>query len=390
MNGKQAVSVAVIPNGFQVPYIVELVRGLSSTGVRIDFLGSNLYECLRDVPGVNFFNMRGAHDHNASWADKVWRNLQYYARIFSYVRRTQVRIFHVQWLRFAFFDGVLILLLLRSLGKKVVYTAHNILPHGKDRMYNRLVFSFIYRIADVIFVHALFLKERLVRMFAIEEGKIHVIKHGVYNVLDDPLLTKDVCRQKLKIDTGAQVMLFFGNIARYKGTGLLLEAFSSCRRELPSLRMIMAGRVAGDFRKEFERSLDIHGAKDILLRTGREYVPDEEVELFFKAADIVMLPYEEGSQSGVLFLAYAYGRPVIASDVGGFSEDVQAGQTGMIFKSGDQQDLVCKIKAWFVDYHQQDHGREEAIKAFAQREYSWKDIGSELSRIYQKLSGISE
>ena len=78
-----------------------------------------------------------------------------------------------------------------------------------------------------------------------------------------------------------------------------------------------------------------------------EYVPDEETELYFKAADVLILPYTHVFQSGVLFLAYSFGLPAIAADVGNLREEIIEGQTGFVFKARDSSDLARKIDEYF-------------------------------------------
>ena len=78
-----------------------------------------------------------------------------------------------------------------------------------------------------------------------------------------------------------------------------------------------------------------------------EYIPDEETELYFKAADVLILPYTHVFQSGVLFLGYSFGLPAIAADVGTLKEEIIEGQTGFVFKPQDSSDLASKIDKYF-------------------------------------------
>ena len=107
-----------------------------------------------------------------------------------------------------------------------------------------------------------------------------------------------------------------------------------------------------------------------------EYVPDADTEIYFKAADVLVLPYVHIFQSGVLFLGYNFGLPVIASDVGSLREDIVEGKTGFVCKPRDPVDLAKSIETYFSSelYRHLDARRQE-IRDFANERYSWTRVG---------------
>ena len=142
-------------------------------------------------------------------------------------------------------------------------------------------------------------------------------------------------------------ILFFGNIRAYKGLDVLIEAFARVRKELEA-ELVVAGEFYSDPGplKERVRALGLDGA---VSWTGG-YVPNREVPALFRRAHVVALPYRSATQSGIVPLAYQFGVPVIASDVGGLSEVVRDGKTGLLFPPGDSKRLASLL----VDYFRRD------------------------------------
>jgi len=121
-------------------------------------------------------------------------------------------------------------------------------------------------------------------------------------------------------------------------------------------------------------------------RRAIEYIPDEETELYFKAADALILPYVRVFQSGVLFLGYSFGLPAIAADVGNLTEEIIEGETGFVFKPQDSGDLACKIDKYFnSELFQNLESRRSEVKAYANERYSWDKVAAITTMVYSRL-----
>jgi glycosyltransferase involved in cell wall biosynthesis len=119
-----------------------------------------------------------------------------------------------------------------------------------------------------------------------------------------------------------------------------------------------------------------------------EYIPDEETELYFKAADILVLPYTHIFQSGVLFLGYSFGLPVIATKVGSLAEDIIEGRTGFLCTPCDPVDLAKAIERYFEsDLYKDLQARRQEIRDFANARHSWEIVGQMTRNVYAELLG---
>ena len=126
----------------------------------------------------------------------------------------------------------------------------------------------------------------------------------------------------------------------------------------------------------------------ILLRA--EYIPDDETELYFKAADVLVLPYRHIYQSGVLFLGYSFGLPVLAADVGALKDEIVEGKTGFVFRPEDPVDLARTIERYFAsDLFANLASRRQAIRDFATERHSWDVVGQLTMNVYENLLRVS-
>src|SRR5213075_3043741 len=182
-------------------------------------------------------------------------------------------------------------------------------------------------------------------------------------------------------------LLFFGNIAPYKGLEYLVSAFTELLNKDRSYRLIIVGRPKGSegYWKQIQEGIVRNDIGDRIIQRI-EYIPDEETELYFKAADVLVLPYTRVFQSGVLFLGYSFGLPAIAADVGNLREEIIEGETGFVFKPQDSSDLASKIEAYFNSelFSKLETHRAE-IKAYANERYSWDRIAAIITAVYSAL-----
>jgi D-inositol-3-phosphate glycosyltransferase len=374
-------------------YQLDLLTGLVSTGLEVDFIGS---DAMKDAPillnsNVHFYNLRGSQDSQAPIQAKIFRILKYYCQLIGYALKTDSRIFHIQWEnKFIYFDRIILNIFYKMLGKKLVFTIHNVnagVRDANDTLLNRLSLKFKYMIADHIIVHTEKMKLQMICDFNIDEKKISVIPHGINAVIPQTNLTSAQARNKLQIDPNDKVLLFFGNIAPYKGLKILAHALIKLKRELTTFKLIIAGKATGNEAHwdEIKSIINKNQLSDYVIERIR-FIPDEEVEIYYKAADVLILPYNYIFQSGVLFVSYGFGLPAIATDVGSLKEDIIDGKTGFICLPENPEDLAEKITQYFQsDLYKHLAEHRKHILEFAQDKYSWEKIGEKTRAVYKSL-----
>lgn len=385
--------VSLLTGGSDKPYVFGLASELSSKGAVVDLIGSDELDCpeIRNLPRLNFFNLRGDLAHDAGLSRKISRVLSYYLKLLRYAATAKPRIFHILWNnKFLTLDRTLLMLYYRSLGKRVVLTAHNVNERSRDSndtVLNRLTLRVQYRLAHHIFVHTDTGKRELIEQFGAEEDRVTVIPFGINNAVPHTQLTTSDAKQRLDIREGERTILFFGRITPYKGLEYLVAAFRDTLAQGNDYRLIIAGRP--DRSEKYWTAIQEDLREDVqmgrvLLRA--EFIPDEETEIYFKAADVLVLPYRHIYQSGVLFLSHSFGLPVLAADVGSMKDDVVEGKTGFVFKSCDPGELAKTINCYFEsDLFANLDSRRQEIQQHSSIRHSWDVVGRKTLSVYANL-----
>jgi glycosyltransferase involved in cell wall biosynthesis len=386
--------ITLLTGGGDRPYVFGLATELLEKGARLDLIGSDNLDLpeFRNKPGLNFLNLRGDQRSEANLRTKILRVLTYYAKLFRYAATAKPKIFHILWHnKIEVFDRTLLLLYYKLLGKKLVLTAHNVNAGKRDRedtLVNRLTLRAQYRLVDHIFVHTEKMKAELMGEFGTRESRISVIPFGINNSVPDTGISSREAKERLNISPAKKVILFYGRITPYKGLEYLVSALQkhiACRQEYV---LIIAGRPELGAEEYWNQLRDriYEDVQDGRIRFRAEHIPDDETEIYFKAADALVLPYTHIYQSGVLFLGFSFGLPVLAADVGALKDEIIEGETGFVFRPSDPVSLAAAIERYFAsDIYEDLDRRRTGIRDRAKELHSWDVVGRVTVRVYGDL-----
>jgi glycosyltransferase involved in cell wall biosynthesis len=388
------IAVSLFTGGIDRDYTFGLSMELIAKGAHLDVIGSDGVDCpeFHDNPRMNFLNLQTNQRSQASLIKKIFRLCGYYAKLIRYSASAKTRIFHILWNnKFELFDRTMLMLFYKLLGKRLVRTVHNVNAGKrdlKDTPVNRITLRMQYQLADHLFVHTEKMKCELMNEFGVRATKVSVIPYGINNATPNTSISRDQARKRLGVLDGKKTILFFGRIAEYKGLEYLITAFQLLLERRDDYQLIIAGRPENDYVKSWnviqqKMAENVRGRR-ILIRA--EHVPDDQTEFYFKAADVLVLPYTHIYQSGVLFLAYSFGLPVLASDVGALSEEIVEGETGSIFNPKDPVDLAATIERYFAsNLFANLSVQRQKIKDFAIERHSWNVVGQLTMEVYKTL-----
>jgi len=396
MKRANKIQVALLTGGGDRPYVFGLATSLMSKGAVLDLIGSDQLDCpeFRDNPNLRFMNLRGDQRSDASLLKKIFRLSMYYAKLICYSVTAKPKVFHILWNnKFQIFDRTLLMLYYRFLGSKVVLTVHNVNAGRRDLQdthLNRITLRIQYRLADHIFVHTEKMKLELIDDFGLDAARVTVIPFGINNSVPNTRLTRNEAKQRLGIGPNERTVLFFGVITPYKGLEYLVTAFQEIVAQHENYRLIIAGKP--DKCERYWRT--IREQIDKTAQRGRvlvkdEFIPDGDTEVYFKAADILVLPYRHVYQSGVLFLGHSFGLPVLAADVGPLKDEVVEGKTGFVFRPEDAADLARAMERYFASelYQELEHRRQE-IRDYTAQRHSWDVVSQTTVNVYADLLRI--
>ncbi len=246
---------------------------------------------------------------------------------------------------------------------RIIAVCDNVIPH-EHRPGDRLFTKFAFRPVDGFIVQSEIVEKDLLAM--VRNPLYRRVAHPVYEIFGSAI-AKNEARARLKL-TAERVILFFGYVRRYKGLHTLIDALKKVRQSL-DVTLLVVGEFydsEADYRAHIERAGVSEG-----IRLISDYVPNERVAEFFSAADVVVLPYHSATQSGIAQIAYNFGKPVIATNVGGLAETVVDGVSGIIVPAESPDALAGAI----IDFYRKNLEPRlvEGVKK-ERGKYSWENL----------------
>lgn len=362
-------SLIVDPAAYTPPYVRALADALCRRGLDIDLITTEFPH--GPVPEAtcydvhDFFYRRGRSlNGRARRMVRIAQHIPDQLRFRRFARGAQI--VHHQWFPVPHVDRFL-----RPTGPASVMTMHWRLPDPRSsigRAYARILQG-----TDHIIIHTDSGRRELIAGFGVDGDNVSVIPHGAFDYLLDVPGERPLPDELARVTK--PVVLAFGLIRPYKGTDVLLEAF----RQIPDAELWIVGSPRLDM-SEIRR---VAGELSDRVRLIERFVPDHEVAAYFRRADVIALPYRHIEQSGVLYSALAFGKPLVLSDVGGFPEIAAAG-AATLTPAGDADRLAEAIDRLLgsPDELERQSAAADALRTGA---YSWDRIAASTEMVYRSV-----
>jgi glycosyltransferase involved in cell wall biosynthesis len=362
----------VDPSAYTPPYDRALSGALARAGADVELVTSRF--AYGDVPPADGYRVselfyRRAGRYGAADRGRFPTKLaEHVPDMLRYRRHARAAdVVHWQWLTVQPVDAYLL-----PPKRPRLLTAHDVVPReprpGQIGATRRLLEKM-----DAVIVHSEHGAGRLRDELGLEAERIHVIPHGAFDYLTHLPDEKPLPPELAEVE--GPVVLFFGLLRPYKGIELLIEAFQNV--EGAELWVVGMPRMPlGPLR---ELASEIRGR----VRFVPRFVDDSEIPAFFRRADIVALPYREIDQSGVLYTALAFGKPMVVSSVGGFAEIAAEGAARAVPPNAPVE-MAAAIQQ-LLDEPEERERLAAGARAAAAGRYSWDSIAEQTMTLYRAL-----
>lgn len=274
------------------------------------------------------------------------------------------------------------LLILKILGTKMIWTLHNLRNHRAKYQRLEIFFSIILaNIVDMIIAHCDSAKDEIEKVLYIKKkSKIAVIPHGNYINYYKNTVSRDKAREKFDIPASDVVFLFFGLIRPYKGVLGLIESFNQLNRR--GVKLVIAGKPLDS---HIEKILRDNSQNNGNMKVFPEFIPDNEVQTYMRAADVVVFPFQNIFTSGSIILAMSFGRAIIAPRIGCIP-DILDSSGSILFEPNKEKALLHAMeKAVSLRDYLENMGNHnlELVKKLDS-----KDIAETTYEAYKRCLGI--
>lgn len=249
---------------------------------------------------------------------------------------------------------------------KVLFICHNVFPHERFPM-DKLLTKMTLSKGDYFIIQSV--QDETDLLSINNNAAYRRTVHPTYNAFKFQNLTKEAGRKLLTYSNSQKLLLFFGYIREYKGLKYLLKAMPIVIKRLPETKLLVVGDFAGDKADYIQLIAELKMESCVDIYDG--YIPDKEVEKFFAASDLVVLPYKSATQSGIVQIAYGFEKPVVVTNVGGLPEVVNDGSTGYVVEPLKEDLLADAIVRFFQE------NRADEFMHNIRREmdrYSWQRL----------------
>lgn len=256
---------------------------------------------------------------------------------------------------------------------KIVCILDNLIPHEK-RPGDRLLIRYWVNSVDGFIAMSRSVLADINQFPGSKHKPALFCPHPLYDNFGEQV-PKTEAQKHLGLDTGYSYILFFGFIRDYKGLDLLLKAFADERLRAYSLKLIVVGEFYTDAKPYYELLDQLHLREDVIMHN--EFIPDKAVSDYFCAADLVVQPYKNATQSGVTQIAYHFNKPMIVTNAGGLAEFIPDGKVGYVVEPSTPEITSAILKF----YNEKKEDEFSANAAVEKLKYSWRRMVEAISKL---------
>lgn len=362
-------------------YDYYLLRGID---LPIYYFCSKYYDA--DInPRITYKRVFTYNKMSSNWQKAVSYICSWLLILFNIIT-LRPKVVHIQWFRIPRFDYLMVRLLQCIFNIKVVFTAHNILPHQGNECKNTNVFCKAYHAFDRIIVHSQTTKDEIIKTFHVDGNKIEVIRHGIlpFDMSEEQYNTsKDTLDKQYAALHGKTVFSALGYQNFYKGTDLLAHVWATTPelRNNPDIMLVIIGKKNAP---DMDLSM-LEGIDNVIVEDRR--TTDEEFVYLLRHTTVYLLPYREISQSGAMLTVLTEHIPLLMTDVGSLAEPLTVARIGWKIQRAEEDELRNALI--YLLSHKEEieviHNDHQAWKKVC-KFYDWQDISSKTQKLYENLN----
>lgn len=260
--------------------------------------------------------------------------------------------------------------------EKILFVCHNVFPHERFPL-DRLLTKWTLGCGRYFITQS---KMDARDLLSVKHDAVYrVTPHPTYGMFCKQGMSMQKAREQLQIDQGQRVLLFFGFVRKYKGLQYLLEAMKLLKERDFKVQLWVVGDFGEDKDEYVEQIRTFEIGDQVQMVEG--YVPDDEVEKYFAASDLVVLPYLSATQSGIVQIAFGFEKPVLVTEVGGLPDVVTNGKTGYVVEPRSAEMIAEAIMDYYIN------NRREAFVSQIEKEkdrFSWKTFVDTLMEMVRR------
>jgi glycosyltransferase involved in cell wall biosynthesis len=361
----------VDPSAFTPPYDRALAAALAGRGAEVELVTSRfLYGPVPEADGYRVeerFYRRTAERGLDARGRRAFKLAEHLTDMIGFRRDADADVLHYQWLTVPGLDALLL-----PPARPRLMTAHYVLPQRPSRR-QLATARRVFAPMDAVIAHSEHGAQRLRAEVGLDPGRVRVIHHGAFDYL-----TRLEGEMPLPAELGeptGPVILFFGLLRPYKGLDVLLDAYSG----IEGAELWIVGRPRMDLEPVRAAAARARGPVKFVTR----FVEDAEIPSILRRADVLILPYRDAEQSGVLYAGLAFGKPMVLSAVGGFPEVAATGAARLV-PPEDPAPLRAALEE-LVASEKERNALAEAAAAAAAGPYSWDTAAERTIALYEEL-----